>query len=92
MQDILIKNGLIDEVRQIKERFGCEISAMSGIGYQQICRFLNQEINLEEAIEEVKKATRHYAKRQMTWFKKDKRIKWINQEEDVIKLVDQFLK
>ena len=90
--DQMMEKGLLDEVKKLKESFGCQISSMSGIGYQQICRFLNQEISLEEAVEEVKKATRYYAKRQMTWFKKDKRIKWIELFQDGEKLVKDFLK
>ncbi len=83
----MIEEGLVDEVKDLKERFGCEIDSMTGIGYRQICRFLDGKDSLEQAIEEIKKATRQYAKRQMTWFKRDNRIQWIKNADEVFKIL-----
>ncbi len=88
--DEMIARGLIDEVRRLKDRYGCEIESMTGIGYRQICRFLSGEQTLSEAIEEVKKDTHHYAKRQMTWFKRDGRIVWIEPGTSVEQIVEEF--
>ncbi|MBU0646311.1 tRNA (adenosine(37)-N6)-dimethylallyltransferase MiaA [Patescibacteria group bacterium] len=87
----MIARGLVNEVRGLKEKYGCEIPSMSGIGYRQICKFLDGEVSLKEAIEEIKKDTRNYAKRQMTWFKRDERIKWVADQEQAIGLVNKFM-
>ena len=72
--DDMIALGLIDEVKRLREQYGCDVTAMSGIGYRQLCRFLAGGTTLERAIEEVKRDTRRYAKRQMTVFRADARI------------------
>jgi tRNA dimethylallyltransferase len=89
--DEMIKNGLVDEVRTLKDSFGCEIKSMTGIGYRQICEYLNGKVTLEDAIKNIKLDTRHYAKRQMTWFKRDKRIHWVESVEQAQELIKNFL-
>jgi len=89
--DEMIKDGLIDEVQKLNDEYGCEIKSMTGIGYRQICEHLNGEVSLETAIENHKRDSRHYAKRQMTWFKRDDRIHWIKDSKDAIELVEKFL-
>ncbi|MFA6132250.1 MAG: tRNA (adenosine(37)-N6)-dimethylallyltransferase MiaA [Patescibacteria group bacterium] len=89
--DEMIKQGLLKEVKQLKEKYGCEVYAMSGIGYQEICRHLNGEISLAEAIEEIKKNTRQYAKRQRTWFKRNKNIRSITDVSETELIVQAFL-
>ncbi len=88
--DEMIAKGLVDEVRGLKEKYGCEVESMTGIGYRQICEFLNGEESLKDAIETIKRDTRHYAKRQMTWFKRDDSIKWIEDSSEVFDLVQKF--
>ncbi len=73
----MIARGLIEEVRCLRDRYGCDIDAMTGIGYRQVCAFLEGKCSVDDAIEETKKATRAYAKRQMTWFRRDPRVNWI---------------
>lgn len=80
--DEMIKCGLVEEVTRLKEKYDHKdrarpCLALSGIGYQEICRHLNGEIALTEAVEEIKKNTRQYAKRQRTWFKRNKNIRWL---------------
>jgi len=86
--DEMIENGLVEEVQRLKTKYGCDIEAMSGIGYRQIGTYLNGETTLVEAIEEIKKVTRHYAKRQMTWFKRDQRIHWVRTNAEAIALIE----
>lgn len=99
--DEMIVRGLVDEVRRLKDKYGCEVESMTGIGYRQVCTFLSGapteasakvgRTKLSEAIEEVKRDTRAYAKRQMTWFKRDERIIWVKPGESVDELVQHFL-
>lgn len=89
--DRMIESGLVDEVKKLKEKYGCEVNAMTGIGYRQMCSFLDGSISLKESVEEIKHATRQYAKRQMTWWRRDVRIKWIKTNEEAAKLVNGFL-
>ena len=88
--DVMMVNGLLDEVRTLKTTYGCDIPAMSGIGYRQLCECIDGNRTVESAIEEMKKATRHYAKRQMTWFKRDQQIHWIKTSNEAMILVRSF--
>lgn len=90
--DEMVDEGLVDEVRKLNDEYGCEIKSMTGIGYRQICEYLNGKVSLDEAVENHKRDSRHYAKRQMTWFKRDKRIHWIEKPEEAIELIEKFLK
>ncbi len=81
--DLMIENGLVDEVRILLEKgYSKQINALNTVGYKEIISFLENEISLERAIELMKRNTRRYAKRQITWFKADKRIEWISIEND----------
>ncbi len=81
--DILVDRGLIDEVSGLIES-GISMSAtsMSAIGYKEVVSYLKDEITLDEAIELIKKNTRHYAKRQSTWFKRYDDMKWFDISKD----------
>jgi len=89
--DTMIEDGLVEEVRGLKETYGCKANAMTGIGYRQICAYLDGEIDLQEAIRIIKRDSRHYAKRQMTWFKRDERIEWVESEGEAMELVKEFV-
>ncbi len=80
--DGMIQNGLVDEVRSLMEA-GCtkEMVSMQGLGYKEILSYLNGEITLERAIYLIKRDTRHFAKRQLTWFRREKDVIWINKNE-----------
>ncbi|MFA5061752.1 MAG: tRNA (adenosine(37)-N6)-dimethylallyltransferase MiaA [Patescibacteria group bacterium] len=80
--DQQIKDGLVEEVKNLSQKYSWDLPSMSGIGYKQIGCFLRGEMTLEQAIEVLKRDTRRYAKRQMTWFKKDQRINWITDLEE----------
>lgn len=75
--DLMISRGLIDEVRELVEMgYGLQNTSMQAIGYKEIISYLESKISLDEAIELIKRDTRRFAKRQLTWFRRDKRIQW----------------
>ena len=76
--DEMIRNGLVDEVKKIlNSGYSREINALNTVGYKEIIQFLDKEFDLEKAVELIKRNSRRYAKRQLTWFNADKRINWI---------------
>jgi tRNA dimethylallyltransferase len=92
--DNQIKEGLLQETEElVKLGYGWNLPSMSGIGYRQIGYYLRGEMSLPESIEVLKRDTNKYAKRQMTWFKRDKRIQWVKSEnfEVVEEAVKKFL-
>ncbi|MBS6646600.1 MAG: tRNA (adenosine(37)-N6)-dimethylallyltransferase MiaA [Clostridiaceae bacterium] len=80
--DQMIENGLIDEVKKLAS-MGCTrgMVSMQGLGYKEILDYLNGECTLEEAIYVLKRDTRHFAKRQLTWFKRERDVRWLNLPE-----------
>jgi tRNA dimethylallyltransferase len=90
--DQMIDAGLLEEVSSLViQKYSWDLPSMSGIGYRQFRQYLETGDGLEEAIEQFKRDTRRYAKRQVTWFKRDKDIKWCNSEEEVVDEVQKFL-
>ena len=81
--DIMIKNGLVNEVKELFKKYNNFPTAMQGIGYKEIKEYLDGKINKDDAIEKIKQESRHYAKRQMTWFRKYKELIWIDGQKDV---------
>lgn len=77
--DLMMEKGLLDEVKRLKE-YGCtkEMTSMQGLGYKQLLMYLNNECSLEEAVENIKIETRHFAKRQLTWFRREKDVIWVD--------------
>ena len=74
----MIEAGLVEEVRRLMERgVPPETTAMQALGYKEIAAALEKRCTLNEAIEAIKLGTRHYAKRQMTWLRRDGRAIWI---------------
>lgn len=90
--DVMMRRGLLDEAKSLGKRFGRDLPAMSGLGHRQLGSFLSGKITLDEAVRLIKRDTRHYAKRQMTWFRKDKRIFWVKNEAEASRKVARFLK
>ncbi len=70
--------GLVDEVRSLVADFGTDISAFKAIGYREIVRFLKGDIPLDEAMRLTVQSTVQYAKRQMTWFRREEGVKWFS--------------
>jgi tRNA dimethylallyltransferase len=97
--DRMIKNGLIKEVKKLVKKYGWNQKALrrgsaqafDAIGYREIIAYFKKQISLDEAVRLIKRNTWHYAKRQMTWFKKDKNIKWLKGCKGAEELVRKFL-
>ena len=93
--DIMVENGLIAEVTKLKEMgYNKELNSMQGIGYKEIRDYVDGVYDLDTAIETLKKNTRNFAKRQITWFKREKEVVWLNHEEfdnDKDKILDFIL-
>lgn len=89
--DQMIARGLVDEVRGLRKQYGSNATAMTGIGYRQICEFLDGKIKLRDAVARIKFDTHHYAKRQETWFKRDDRIVWVRDAKAALDVAQKFL-
>ena len=80
--DQMMKAGLLEEVRSLYDRGLTEENvSMKGLGYKELFLFLRGEITLEEAVRVIKRDTRHFAKRQLTWFRREKEVIWLNKPE-----------
>ena len=89
--DIMIEKGLIDEVKSLIEQYDEFPTSMQGLGYKEVRQYLNEELSKEEMIEKIKQESRRYAKRQFTWFRKNKQTIWINGSDNVSKNIDIIL-
>lgn len=80
--DEMIQEGLVKEVQTLKER-GCHrgMVSMQGLGYKEILDYLEGNCSLEEAVRILKRDTRHFAKRQITWFKREEDVTWVNKDD-----------
>ena len=76
--DIMIKDGLIEEVKGLLEKYKQFPTAMQGLGYKEVVEYINGSISKQEMIDKIKNDTRKYAKRQLTWFRKNKQTIWLN--------------
>jgi len=96
--DIMIENGLLNEVKNLLDKgYSRDMISMQGLGYKEIIDYYQGNLSLEEAIYIIKRETRRYAKRQLTWFRAQKGIKWINideysSEEDLVKHAANYIK
>jgi tRNA dimethylallyltransferase len=81
--DLMLEQGFIEEVIQLKEMgYHSKLNSMQTVGYREVFEYLDHKIDFDEMVQLIKQRSRNYAKRQLTWFRKDKRIKWFD--------VDQF--
>ena len=96
----MFERGFVDEVIKLRDKgYHRDLDSMRAVGYREIYMYLDEEITLDEAIRIIKQKSRNYAKRQLTWFNKDKRIKWFdfskngknqNIVESIIKITDKY--
>jgi len=85
--DVMMQQGLVNEVKELESYQ--HLNALQTVGYKELFDYFNGKISLTEATEAIKINTRHYAKRQMTWFKKDKEVRWCTPGlEEVVKLIN----
>lgn len=77
--DQMMEQGLVGEVERLRA-MGCrrDMVSMQGLGYKEILSYLDGEISLDEAVRIIKRDTRHFAKRQLTWFKREREVRWLN--------------
>lgn len=78
--DIMLENGLLEETKEFYSQYKSNTASLA-IGYKELKPYIEGKISLEEAVEKLKQETRHYAKRQLTWFRRDKRINWIEADK-----------
>jgi len=88
--DKQLEEGLLEETKKLEKKYGWHLPSMSGIGYKQMGFYLRGETTLNEATDILKRDTRRYAKRQMTWFRRDKKIKWLKKPD--FKLAEVLVK
>ncbi len=80
--DIMLEQGLEAEVRQlVSEGYSRDLVSMQGLGYKEIIDYIQGRCSFEEAVYTLKRDTRHFAKRQITWFKREKHVTWVNKNE-----------
>lgn len=93
--DAMIAHGLVKEVQTLKEMgYHKDMVSMQGLGYKEILAYLNGECSLEEAVYLIKRDTRHFAKRQLTWFRREKNVIWIDKpsfDYDERKIIDHMI-
>ena len=76
--DEMIEKGLIEEVKKLQKKYNHFPTAMQGLGYKEVVEYLQNEISKDEMIEKIKQESRRYAKRQLTWFRKNKQTRWLD--------------
>ena len=79
----MIEQGLIDEVKKIYQKYKEFPTAMQGLGYKEVVEYLNGKTTKEEMIDKIKQETRRYAKRQLTWFRKNKQTIWLDAQDEL---------
>lgn len=93
--DLMVEHGLIEEVKALKEKgYTRDMVSMQGLGYKEILDYLSGKCTLEEALYILKRDTRHFAKRQITWMKREREVCWVKKEEygnDPQKILDHML-
>ena len=96
--DKMISNGLVGEVRELKRK-GCrrDMVSMQGLGYKEILDYLDSRCTLEEAVYTVKRDSRHFAKRQLTWFRREKDVIWLDRtklktDEEILNCIMEILR
>ena len=93
--DQMMAQGLLNEVKGLSEKgYGRDLPAMQAIGYAQLFAYLAGEVALDTAVDNIKRATRQFAKRQLTWFRRDERIRWFDCEkyEEAYRDIERYVK
>lgn len=97
--DIMLQNGLLTEVQKLKDMgYHKNLVSMQGIGYKELLTYLDDECSLEEAVYLIKRDSRHFAKRQLTWFRREKDVIWIDkpsfeyQDDKIMRFILEYIK
>lgn len=89
--DIMINQGLEKEVRNLLEKYSEFPTAMQGLGYKEVVEYFNGILTRGEMIDKIKQESRRYAKRQLTWFRRNKEIIWLDANEEMEKNIKTIL-
>ena len=89
--DKMIEDGLVQETKKLHQKYG-RVESLNTIGYKEIIEYLDGKISLEEAIRKIKFNTHSYVRRQMTWFRRNKKIVWIKNQKEAEEKIMQFLR
>jgi len=88
--DIMMDMGLVEEVKSIVDMgIGKDTTAMQAIGYKEIVQYLDGEISIEEAVDKIKQGSRRYAKRQLTWYRRNEKVNWVKNIDEVLKILNK---
>lgn len=84
--DLMMEKGLLEEARKVYPQR--QLNALNTVGYKELFEYFGGKWDLDTAVSEIKKNTRRFAKRQLTWFRKDERINWFDYQEDPKRIID----
>ena len=94
--DVMMEQGLLNEVKMLHDRgYKKDMVSMQGLGYKELLDYLDGQCTLDEAVYVIKRETRHFAKRQLTWFKRERDVLWFDQSEysyDNEKILEEMIR
>ncbi|MEE1043690.1 MAG: tRNA dimethylallyltransferase, partial [Clostridia bacterium] len=87
--DIMVKDGLLEEVKKLMDMgVKKDTTSMQAIGYKEIAEYFEGSISLEEALDKIKRGSRRYAKRQLTWFRRNEKINWVKNIDEIYEILN----
>lgn len=90
--DKMLEEGLIEEVKSLLEKYELSKTALQGLGYKEVKAYLEEQTTYDEMVETLKMETRRYAKRQLTWFRRESQIKWYSLDEITERILEDYKK
>lgn len=90
--DVMLESGLVDEVKNILKKYDEFPTALQALGYKEVKEYLDKKLTYEEMVEKIKQETRRYAKRQLTWFRKNNDYIWLDAEKSVQENTELIIK
>jgi len=91
--DMMIDDGLLDEAKMLYDKYnGQKLTALQSIGYKEFFEHFDGNKTFDEAVEEIKQGSRHYAKRQLTWFRRNENIHWLTPNDDMVERAMEIVK
>ena len=88
--DKMFEEGLLEEVKCVNEKYKLSSTAIQGLGYKEVIEYIDGKVSFDEMIEKLKMETRRYAKRQLTWFRREEKIKWCSLEKIVDTIINDL--
>lgn len=88
--DKMFEEGLLEEVKYVNEKYKLSSTAIQGLGYKEVIEYIDGKVSFDEMIEKLKMETRRYAKRQLTWFRREEKIKWCSLEKIVDTIINDL--